>query len=137
MLETLSFFATCELGGQIIIVGGHDDSKNALWSAWVYHVRRDEWVELASMSQERDKCEGVVIGSEFWVVSGYKTESQGGIKGSVESFDLGIGQWRRLEDAWVATQCPKSYIGVGKDGKLFCWAESDSKVRAKCEGLTG
>ena len=34
------------------------------------------------------------------------------------------------------TQCPKSCVGVGKDGKLFCWAESDSEVRAKCEGLT-
>jgi hypothetical protein len=56
MLETRSFFTTDELGGQIIIAGGHNGSKNVLRLAWVYHVRRDEWVELASMSQERDEC---------------------------------------------------------------------------------
>jgi hypothetical protein len=48
MLETRSFFATGELGGQIIIVGGHDGSKNMLQLAWVYHVRRDEWAKLAT-----------------------------------------------------------------------------------------
>jgi hypothetical protein len=98
MLETRSFFATGELGGQIIIVGGHDGSKNMLQLAWVYHVRRDEWAKFALMSQERDECEGVVIRSEFWVVSGYMTKSQGGIEGT----------------CGLATQCPKSCVGVGK-----------------------
>lgn len=135
MPETRSFFAAGELGGRIIIAGGHDGSKNALRSAWVYDVRRDEWAELTPMSQERDECEGVVIGSEFWVVSGYKTESQGGFEGSAESYDLGTGQWRRVEDAWTATQCPKSCVGVGNDGKLFCWAESASEVRAGACGV--
>jgi hypothetical protein len=136
MPETRSFFAAGELDGRVIIAGGHDGSKNALRSAWVYDVRRDEWTELAPMSQERDECEGVVIGSEFWVVSGYKTESQGGFEGSAESLDLGTGQWRRLEDAWTATQfCPKSCVGVGKDGKLFCWAESDSEIRVGACGI--
>ncbi|KAE8099811.1 hypothetical protein FH972_017764 [Carpinus fangiana] len=81
MLETRSFFAVGELGAQIIIAGRHNGSKNVLQSAWVYHLRRDEWAKLAPMTQERDECEGVVIGSAFWVVSGYKTESQGGIEG--------------------------------------------------------
>ena len=81
MLETPSFFAVDELGWQIIIAHRHNGSKNVLWSAWVYHVRRDEWAELALTSQERDECKGVVIGSEFWVVSEYETESQGGIEG--------------------------------------------------------
>ncbi|KAK9266577.1 hypothetical protein L1049_021642 [Liquidambar formosana] len=123
-----SFFAAGELNGRVIVAGGHDESKNALSSAWVYDVRRDEWDELTPMGQERDECEGVVIGSEFWVVSGYGTESQGSFEGSAESLELGTGQWRRVEDAWGQTRCPRSCVGVGKDGKLFCWAESDSSV---------
>lgn len=135
MPEKRSFFAAGELGGRVLIAGGHDESKNALSSAWVYDVRMDEWTQLAPMSQERDECEGIVIGSEFWVVSGYRTENQGDFEGSAESYDLGTGQWRHVEEAWKATQCPKSCVGVGKDGKLFCWAESDPEVRVGTCGI--
>lgn len=135
MPETRSFFAAGESDGRVIVAGGHDGSKNALRSAWVYDVRRDEWTELAPMSQERDECEGVMIGSEFWVVSGYRTESQGGFEESAESYDLVTGQWRRVEDAWKANQCPKSCVGVGKDGNLFSWSESDSEVRVGACGV--
>ncbi|KAF8398554.1 hypothetical protein HHK36_017485 [Tetracentron sinense] len=124
-----SFFAAGELEGRIFIAGGHDESKNAMKSAWAYDVRRDEWDELTQMSEERDECEGVVIGSEFCVVSGYGTESQGRFEGSVESYELGTGQWRRVEGAWEAGRCPRSCVGVDKDGKLVCWAESDTAVR--------
>ena len=135
MPENRSFFAAGELGGRVFIAGGHDESKNALSSAWVYDVREDEWAELPRMSQGRDECEGVVIGSEFWVVSGYGTESQGDFERSAEVYELGTSQWRRVEEAWNVTQCPKSCVGVGKDGKLFCWAESDSEVRVGACGI--
>ncbi|KAG7958482.1 hypothetical protein I3843_10G023200 [Carya illinoinensis] len=135
MPQNRSFFAAGELGGRVFIAGGHDESKNALSSAWVYDVRKDEWAELAPMSQERDECEGVVIGSEFVVVSGYRTENQGGFEESAESYDLGTGQWKRVEHAWKASQCPKSCVGVGKDGKMFCWAESNSEVRVGTCGI--
>ena len=129
-----SFFAADEMEGRIYVAGGHDNSKNALSTAWVYDVRRDEWSELTRMNDERDECQGVVIGSEFWVVSGYGTENQGGFVESAESLDLGTGEWRRVESAWVTNQCPcpspspRSCVGVGKYGKLFNWAESDQAV---------
>ncbi|PSS36282.1 F-box/kelch-repeat protein [Actinidia chinensis var. chinensis] len=124
-----SFFAACAVDGRVYVAGGHDESKNALSSAWVYDIRSDEWTELTRMSEERDECEGVVIGSEFWVVSGYGTESQGGFKSSAESLDLRSGQWSLVEGAWGPSQCPRSCAGVGKDGNLVCWAELDPAVR--------
>ncbi|XP_048321921.2 F-box/kelch-repeat protein At2g44130 [Ziziphus jujuba] len=135
MPETRSFFAVGEMDGRVFVAGGHDESKNALSSAWVYDVRSDEWTELARMDLERDECEGVVIGSEFWVVGGYRTESQGSFEGSAESYDPETGEWRRIEDAWKVSQCPRSCVGVRKDGKLFSWAESDSGVRVGTCGI--
>ncbi|KAF8396014.1 hypothetical protein HHK36_017625 [Tetracentron sinense] len=124
-----SFFAAAALEGRIFIAGGHDESKNALNSAWVYDVRRNEWDELTQMREARDECEGVVIGSDFCVVSGYGMESQGRFEASSEVYELGSGQWRRVQGAWEAGRCPRSCVGVGTDGKLICWAESDPAVR--------
>ncbi|KAL5545603.1 hypothetical protein UlMin_005290 [Ulmus minor] len=130
-----SFFAAGEIDGRIFVAGGHDESKNALRSAWVYAVSSDEWSELGEMSQERDECEGVVIGSRFWVVSGYRTDGQGNFEGSAEWYDPGSGEWGRVEEAWRTSQCPRSNVGVGKDGGLFCWAESDPDVRVGSCGI--
>lgn len=135
MPEARSFFAAGELDGRVYVAGGHDESKNALSSARVYDVRSDEWTELARMNLERDECQGVVIGSDFWVVGGYRTESQGSFEGSAESYVPETGEWRRVEDAWRASQCPRSCVGVAKDSKLFCWAESDSAVRVGTCGI--
>ncbi|XP_022766862.1 F-box/kelch-repeat protein At2g44130-like [Durio zibethinus] len=129
MPETRSFFATGELDGRIIVAGGHDENKNALSTAWEYDVNRDEWTELTRMSQERDECQGMVIGSEFWAVSGYRTDIQGGFEGSAEFLDLGTGQWSRVEEAWEPSQCPRSCVGVEKEKTLFCWADCDSAIR--------
>ncbi|XP_052176521.1 F-box/kelch-repeat protein At2g44130-like [Diospyros lotus] len=130
MPSTRSFFAAAAVDGRVFVAGGHDESKNALNTAWAYDIRTDEWAELPRMSEERDECHGAAIGSEFWVVSGYDTESQGGFKSSAESFDPQTGRWRRVEDAWRASQCPRSCVGwVGEDGKLGSWAESDPGVQ--------
>ncbi|XVF75992.1 hypothetical protein PTKIN_Ptkin13bG0231800 [Pterospermum kingtungense] len=129
MPETRSFFAAGEFDGRIVVAGGHDENKNALSTAWEYDVNRDEWTELARMSQERDECQGMVIGSEFWVVSGYRTDNQGGFEDSAEFMDLKTGQWSRLEEVWKANQCPRSCVGVGKEKKLFNWADCDSAIR--------
>ena len=48
------------------IAGRHDENKTTLEWAWVYDLWKDEWAELTRMSQERDKCEGVVIGWWWW-----------------------------------------------------------------------
>ncbi|GMP87115.1 hypothetical protein CsSME_00039634 [Camellia sinensis var. sinensis] len=129
MPSNRSFFATGAVDGRVVVAGGHDESKNALNSALVYDIRNDEWTELTPMEEERDECEGIVIGSEFWVVSGYDTESQGRFKSSAESFDTETGTWKRVEDAWGVSQCPRSCVGLGKVGNLICWAESDPAVR--------
>ncbi|KAK5835858.1 hypothetical protein PVK06_011571 [Gossypium arboreum] len=130
MSETRSFFAAGELDGRIIVAGGHDEHKNALRTAWEYDARMFEWKELKPMSEERDECQGVGIGSEFWVVSGYCTDNQGQFEGSAEVMELETGQWARVEEAWKASQCPRSCVGVGKEKQLFSWADCDSAIRA-------
>ncbi|KAK6937013.1 Kelch repeat type 1 [Dillenia turbinata] len=130
-----SFFAIGALDGRVYVAGGHDENKNALKSVWCYDVREDEWIELGQMSEERDECEGVMIGNEFWVVSGYTTDSQGVFGTSAEAYDLGSGQWKRVDGAWEASRCPRSCVGIGKDGKFLNWAETDSAVRVGTFGL--
>ncbi|CAN1772636.1 F-box/kelch-repeat protein At1g15670 [Linum perenne] len=138
MPEARSFFAASGWNGNVVVAGGHDENKNALKTAWAYDVDSDEWIELPAMSQERDECEGVIIGSEFWVVGGYRTESQGEFEGSAEAIDLsaledggGASEWRRVEEVWKTGQCPRSCLGVtipipkagNGGGDLFNWAE--------------
>nr|XP_043609470.1 F-box/kelch-repeat protein At2g44130-like [Erigeron canadensis] len=121
MPSTRSFFAVGACKGKVYVAGGHDENKNALRSAWVYDVGSDEWTELAQMSEERDECEGVVIGSEFWVVSGYDTDSQGRFKNSADVYDIVTGAWRRVDDVWGVSRCPRSCVAVGQDGNLTSW----------------
>lgn len=135
MPSSRSFFAVGALEGKIYVAGGHDDSKNALNSAWVYDLSGDEWTELSRMSEERDECQGIIIGDEFWVVSGYGTDAQGQFKSTAEAFNIETGEWRRVEDAWIVSQCPRSCVGVGKNGELICWAECDSSVRVGTCGV--
>ncbi|MBA0596644.1 hypothetical protein Gorai_013455 [Gossypium raimondii] len=103
---------SCE--GKILVMGGWDPTN--------YEA------ELKPMSEEQDECQGVVIGSEFWVVSGYRTDNQGQFEGSAEVMELETGQWVRVEEAWKASQCPRSCVGVGKE-RLFSWADCDSSIR--------
>lgn len=130
-----SFFAAGAVDGSVFVAGGHDESKNALKSAWAFDMRRNEWSELGALSEERDECEGVVIGSEFWVVSGYGTETQGRFKSSAESLELSTGAWRRVEDAWVASRCPRGCVGKAENGNLICWADRDPEIRVGACGV--
>lgn len=138
MPSTRSFFAIGAAEGRVLVAGGHDESKNALSSAWAFDVKKNEWSELSRMSEERDECEGVVVGTEFWVVSGYGTETQGGFKTSAEVYDIESGGWRRVEAAWPASRCPRSCVGVsrGRNGiSLICWAEADAAVQVGACGV--
>ncbi|MBA0588224.1 F-box/kelch-repeat protein At2g44130 [Gossypium raimondii] len=130
-----SFFAIGACGGRVFVAGGHDENKNASRTAWVYDLRTDEWAELGELSQERDECEGVVIGEEeFWVVSGYRTESQGQFDGSADVYGFKSEQWRRVEGVWEPGRCPRSCVGIGEDGKLLNWAEINPGVRVRACG---
>ncbi|WOG97995.1 hypothetical protein DCAR_0417336 [Daucus carota subsp. sativus] len=135
MPSNRSFFAVGAMEGKVYVAGGHDDSKNALNSAWVYDLSSDEWTELTRMSEERDECQGIIIGNEFWVVSGYETDAQGQFKSTAEAFSIDSGEWRRVEDSWTVSQCPRSCVGVGKNGELINWAETDSGVRVGACGV--
>ncbi|KAE8705380.1 Ureide permease 2 isoform 1 [Hibiscus syriacus] len=133
-----SFFAIGACSGRVYVAGGHDENKNASRSAWVYDLRKDEWTRLGELSQERDECEGVVmIGEdEFWVVSGYRTESQGQFDGSADVYGIKSGEWRRIEGVWEPGRCPRSCVGIGKNGKLLNWAEVNPVVRVGACGIT-
>ncbi|KAF9603854.1 hypothetical protein IFM89_038112 [Coptis chinensis] len=131
-----SFFASAALNGQVYIAGGHDENKNALKSAWSYNVINDAWTKLTQMNEERDECEGVVIGNEFCVVSGYGTEEQGKFRGSAEFYELETSQWRRVEGVWIEGKCPRWNVGVSKEHEtLICLAELDSAVRVGVCGV--
>ncbi|KAK4266666.1 hypothetical protein QN277_027552 [Acacia crassicarpa] len=131
-----SFFAMGSCGDRVYVAGGHDEGKNALKTASVYNVGEDEWWELPPMSQERDECEGRMVGEEFWVVSGYRTEQQGMFEGWAEAYGLRSGQWRGVEGVWERGRCPRWCVGVGKDGRLVSWGELDSEVRVGVCGVT-
>ncbi|KAF8101272.1 hypothetical protein N665_0208s0057 [Sinapis alba] len=99
MNESRSFFACVSVGSRkVYVAGGHDDQKNALRSAEVYDVEKDEWSYLPPMTEGRDECQGLPMGLKiahlhfymngplsahtmetelgFCVLSGYGTESQ-------------------------------------------------------------
>lgn len=59
----------------MLVAGRHDVNKNALRTAWKYDIKADEWTELPGMTEERNECVGSVVVSEFWVVSGYATQT--------------------------------------------------------------
>ncbi|KAG5557101.1 hypothetical protein RHGRI_007385 [Rhododendron griersonianum] len=86
-----SFFAAGAVNGVMFVTDGHDANKNTLSTAWKYDIWADEWTELPGMNEERDECAGIVVGSEFWVVSGYATQAEGRFMKSAESFRLGTG----------------------------------------------
>ncbi|EPS68045.1 hypothetical protein M569_06729 [Genlisea aurea] len=131
-----SFFAVgTTIGGEVIVAGGHDESKNALNSAWILDVEEGRWREMPSMGEERDECEGFVSGSEFWVVSGYATDTQGAFKSSAEVYDARSGEWRRVEDCWRVSRCPRSCVGARNGGErgisLVCLGEEDEEAGVK------
>ncbi|KAK8628817.1 hypothetical protein V6N13_009400 [Hibiscus sabdariffa] len=43
--------------------------------------------------------------------------------------DLRTGEWSRVEEAWNASQCSRSCVGVGKEKELFYWGDSYSGIR--------
>ncbi|CAA6660255.1 unnamed protein product [Spirodela intermedia] len=102
MTPARSFFACAVVGPLVYVAGGHDNQKNALRTAAVYDTAADEWRPLPPMADERDECQGVALAGEFWVVSGYGTDSQGRFDPAVECYDPAAGRWRKEEGLWTA-----------------------------------
>ncbi|KAM0065409.1 putative F-box/kelch-repeat protein KMD1/2 [Helianthus debilis subsp. tardiflorus] len=135
MPSTRSFFASSAYNGNVYVAGGHDENKNAVRSAWVYDIFGDKWTELSPMSEERDECEGVVVGSEFWVVSGYDTDTQGRFKNSADVLDMKTGTWRRVEGVWGSSRCPRSCLAVGQNGNFTSWDGYEPAVQVGTCGV--
>lgn len=134
MPEKRSFFAVGSYADRVYVAGGHDENKTALKTGWVYDLTRDEWTELPHMSQERDECEGAVIGDEFWVVSGYETDNQGGFDSSSDVYSFKSGQWRRVDGVWEAGRCPRSNL-VWSGGRFTSWAGLSPAIQVGSCGL--
>ncbi|XP_042497249.1 F-box/kelch-repeat protein At1g80440-like [Macadamia integrifolia] len=118
-----SFFACASDSDRMVFVaGGHDDGKNALRSAMVYDVAKDEWVPLPDMAQQRDECKGIFHAGKFHVIGGYRTDMQGRFEKSAEAFDVSTWQWNQVqEDMLEAGTCPRTCV-ADDVGKIYrCW----------------
>ncbi|KAK9664926.1 hypothetical protein RND81_14G077700 [Saponaria officinalis] len=121
-----SFFACVAVGSAAVYVaGGHDGRKNALRTAEAYDVEADTWRVLPEMAEERDESHGVVFGSNFWVVSGYGTESQGRFRPDAEIYDPETSTWTRIDGVWpYSGHTPKSTMvaaaPVGQRPRWWC-----------------
>ncbi|XP_073013481.1 F-box/kelch-repeat protein SKIP20-like [Typha latifolia] len=101
MSSPRSFFAIAAAGSTLFVAGGHDGAKNALRTAEAYDVAGDEWTPLPDMAEERDECQGAVVGTGgFMAVSGYATERQGQFGETAEWYDESGGEWRKVEGVW-------------------------------------
>ncbi|KAG0469425.1 hypothetical protein HPP92_016125 [Vanilla planifolia] len=128
-----SFFACAAVGGKVYTAGGHDEMKNALRTAEVYDVKADEWLALPPMSEERDECQGVAIGGEFWAISGYGTESQGRFESSVECFDPVKKEWVRKEGVWSEEWGLAACCGGGGAAGLWCLRNRGGRFESSVE----
>uniref|UniRef100_A0A0E0K190 F-box domain-containing protein n=1 Tax=Oryza punctata TaxID=4537 RepID=A0A0E0K190_ORYPU len=72
--------------GVVYVAGGHDESKNALRSAYAYDVAADAWRALPDMSEERDEPQLVATQGRMLAASGYPTDAQGAFKKTAERY---------------------------------------------------
>ncbi|CDP09003.1 unnamed protein product [Coffea canephora] len=97
-----SFFGSASDGDhRILVAGGHDGNKNALASAMMYDVAKNEWVVLRDMARERDECKCIFHRGRFHVVGGYCTDRQGDFESSAEALELDDvdgWKWDELEN---------------------------------------
>ncbi|CDY17882.1 BnaC04g03370D [Brassica napus] len=139
MNEARSFFACATVGStKVYVAGGHDDQKNALRSAEVYDVEKDEWLMLTPMTEGRDDYTvGMELG--FCVLSGYGTESQGRFRSDGEVYDPVTDSWSRIENVWpFPDTCRRGRVAGeirGSSSKLWCF--TDSKRRWETEDESG
>ncbi|XP_034696128.1 F-box/kelch-repeat protein At1g80440-like [Vitis riparia] len=120
-----SFFGCAASGLErvVYVAGGHDGEKNALKSAQVYDVAKDEWAPLPDMARERDECKGVFHRGKFHVIGGYCTEMQGRFERSAEAFDFANWEWNKAEEDFLEdSTCPRTCVDGGDMGMYMCHA---------------
>ncbi|KAE8696092.1 putative Galactose oxidase/kelch repeat superfamily protein [Hibiscus syriacus] len=114
-------------GAMVYVAGGHDEEKNALKSALVYDLVKDEWIPLPDMATERDEVKGVFRRGKFHAVGGYGTDTQGQFERTVQVFDVATWRWDHLqEDFLEASTCPNTCVsGAGNDMDIYMVNEGD------------
>ncbi|XP_062217415.1 F-box/kelch-repeat protein At2g44130-like [Phragmites australis] len=123
MPDSRSFFGCAGGDGNVYVAGGHDESKNALRSAFVYSVAAEAWRALPDMSEERDEPQLVATPGRVLAASGYPTEAQGAFKETAECYAAG--------DAWI------NEGDVVPDTAGMCLASVGGKVWAVGAGKGG
>ncbi|XP_010506327.1 PREDICTED: F-box/kelch-repeat protein At2g44130-like [Camelina sativa] len=127
MNESRSFFACASVGStKVYVAGGHDDQKNALRSAEVYDVEKDEWSTIPPMTEGRDECQGFAIGltdQRFCVLSGYGTESQGRFRSDGEIYDPATNSWSKIENIWRFPDTSPRGRTAGDFRRLWCFTD--------------
>ncbi|KAJ4959110.1 hypothetical protein NE237_026221 [Protea cynaroides] len=115
-----SFFSCASDSNRMVFVaGGHDEQKNALRSAMVYDVAKDEWVPIPDMALQRDECKGIFRGGKFHVIGGYCTDMQGRFEKSAEAFDVATWQWDQVQDNMLDEgTCPRTCV-AGDGGNFY------------------
>ncbi|EOA25137.1 hypothetical protein CARUB_v10018446mg [Capsella rubella] len=145
MSAARSFFACASVGStKVYVAGGHDDQKNALRSAEVYDVVKDEWTMLPPMAEGRDECHGFSMATDlgFCVLSGYGTETQGQFRSDGEIYDPISGSWSVIENVWpfpdlsprgrTAASAAES-AGDFRGCRLWCFIDSERQSQPRWE----
>ncbi|XP_010518004.1 PREDICTED: F-box/kelch-repeat protein At2g44130-like [Camelina sativa] len=132
MKESRSFFACASVGStKVYVAGGHDDQKNALRSAEVYDVEKDEWSTIPPMTEGRDECQGFAIGTDqrFCVLSGYGTESQGRFRSDGEIYDPATNSWSKIENIWRFPDTSPRGRTAGDFRRLWCFTDDTALLQ--------
>ncbi|KAL7162401.1 hypothetical protein ACSBR2_042815 [Camellia fascicularis] len=116
----LFFGCASDFDRTVYVAGGHDDEKNALKSAMMYDVAKDEWILLNDMAKERDECKAVFHRGKFYVISGYRTNAQGRFERDAEAFDLTTQQWDPVQEDFLEdAMCPRTCVDGSDARKLY------------------
>lgn len=144
MSAARSFFACAAVGPtKVYVAGGHDDQKNAIKSAEVYDVEKDEWVTIPPMTEGRDECHGFSMAADlgFCVLSGYGTETQGQFRSDAEIYDPVSNSWTVVQNVWrFADLSPRGRTaaviesaGDFRGCKLWCFVDSQRQCQPRWE----
>ncbi|KAG2258574.1 hypothetical protein Bca52824_077868 [Brassica carinata] len=149
MSSARSFFACAAVGStKVYVAGGHDDQKNAIRSAEVYDVERDEWSTIPPMTEGRDECHGFSMAAAdlgFCVLSGYGTETQGQFRSDAEVYDPVSDSWSVIENVWPfpdlsprgRTAAVVESAGGFRGCKLWCFVDSQRQCQPRWEAEDG
>ncbi|XP_015699105.2 F-box/kelch-repeat protein At2g44130-like [Oryza brachyantha] len=129
MPDSRDFFGCAGSDGAVYVAGGHDESKNALRSAYAYDVAADAWRALPDMSEERDEPQLVATPGRVLAASGYPSDAQGAFKKTTELYTTtgDASAWADGGDMMVPNTAETCLAAVG--GKVWAVGSGKGGVR--------